>query len=298
MKKEFPIVLVSGANGYLAGNLVRELVKNNCKVLALSHNAESVKDTFKEPKVIVKNYDFDNPKRLKEVFDHCDVFVNFAWREVRGPERDNKEFQFKNAEKSIGLVQEAIEIGAKRVVQIGSLAEYGKYSGRLSEAMPSMPITEYGKAKLYCTERIKAMTEGTEVDFIELRMGSVYGGDKDSSILKRVRDTINSGNIFTMATTCDQNWEFIHINDVVKIIIKSILDVNIPAGIYNVSNGETKTLKQFLLAYVGSNTKGCEISFGKQENGLGCYTISTDATKIIQTFNIDNFISFEEGKKL
>lgn len=297
MKSEEPVVLISGANGYLASNLIQKLLKKECSILALSHNPKETGGLFGEDNLITAKYDFQNPRKLKDIFTSCDVFVNFAWREVRGSQRENKDLQFENAEAAIKLAREAVEIGAKRVIQIGSLAEYGEYEGRLSEETPSDPITEYGKAKLYCAGEIRKLCEEKNVKFIELRMGSVYGGNKDNSILKRISDAIKRGDSVAMTTECSQDWEFVHIENVEDILVKSIFNEDVPTGVYNVSTGETKPLKEFLSEYADHIGRRNAISYGNQKNGLGCYAINTDTKKLRATFKIDPFKRFEDGIK-
>ena len=139
------------------------------------------------------------------------------------------------------------------------------------------------------------MCEENGVVFIELRIGSVYGGMDDTSILKRISDTIENGEMIRMSTNCECDWEFVHINDVVKVITKCISDNNIPAGIYNVSNGETKPLKVFLIDYLKSKGFKENICFGNQDLDIGCHSIRTDVTRLVETFNLNQLISFKEG---
>ncbi len=293
MKNKKPIVLISGANGYLARNLIMNLDLSESVVIALTHDAKAAREAYGVADLEIVEYDFLKPQPLSGIVKSCDVFVNFAWTGIRGEERDNCELQTKNANASVNLAKEAIAQGAQKLIQIGSLAEYGVQMSKVSEDTKPCPITEYGKAKLLCAEKVKGLCAEKDVKFIELRMGSVYGGINDNSIVAKVGKTVGDGGSFMMSTQCSQPWEFIHINDVVNILKKSIFDSDIPSGVYNVSNGDTRPLKDFILSYACKKGADDAVEFGIKPNGLGCFAISTDPAKLKTTFKIEGFLPFE-----
>ena len=123
---------------------------------------------------------------------------------------------------------------------MGSCLEYGIVKGKVSENNKCNPQTEYGKSKLYLLNQITKIKEKHNFKLNWMRIFYLYGDTRDRGIWSQFLKSKNDKSIFRMSGG-QQNFDFLHINTIIKYILIVILS-NKNNGIVNICSGRPKKL--------------------------------------------------------
>lgn len=288
-------VVIAGAGGYLASNVMPFLKSiEGIRLYALT-SRETVHSALNANVKYVRA-DMSDYNRAKEIIaDGCDYAVNFSWIGTRREDQDNDVVQKANEDNSIRLLKSLIDAGCSRFIQIGSMSEYGVVEGMITESSECHPITAYAKRKLNCAKKMRDICDIAGIDFIEFRMGSMYGNYMgQDNILGYLCREFSRKHYVKLKTSCIQNWEYTHVDDFGEILCVAITS-DIPSGIYNISNGETYELKHFIEIVAKKYRLSGYVEFGDNDQGIGCQNIMCDISKLQKYFKKKEFISFDQG---
>ena len=117
-------VIVSGANGFVGGAVVEELLANGISVVALVHDPKTCR--FKETEQLkIYKFSLENAWDVKDILkeEQAEVFYHFAWMGSAGPARADTALQLQNAQWTVDCLRMAKEAGCTRFVCAGSIME-------------------------------------------------------------------------------------------------------------------------------------------------------------------------------
>lgn len=225
-------ILVTGASGFIGGHLLDALIDlyGNCTVVAFSSKEianvscilySDVRGFHVEP------YDFSDFTHLI----HAGAFTPKSNMQANDIERCNDNIFF--TERLLGLGFSNL----RRIIYLSTLDVYDG-QGVLSENFPIKPISLYGASKYYCEELIKRFAKSRNIEYMNLRVGHVYGPgeEKYQKVLPLAISKILSGRKVELWGDGSELRSFIYIKDVVRAIVSAIqympadLDVNIVSG--------------------------------------------------------------------
>lgn len=290
-------IVVAGAGGYLASNVIPTLVgKAGSHIYALSSKSTITYQNNPEDNISVMQISMEDYSRAGELIGgECDIAVNFSWIGTRGEDKNEDKVQGENEKNSIKLLNSLIEAGCSRFIQIGSLAEYGMVDGSIDETTECRPITAYAKRKFSCAEKMRKICEFKGVQFVEFRMGSMYGNYMgDNNLLGFLCQRLSEKKHVKLITKCMQDWEYTHVDDFTEILVKATFSDAL-SGIFNISSGETQNLRFFIETLENKFGLDGYVEFGDIEQGIGCQSIRCDNKKIKEVFGKESFIAFDEG---
>lgn len=293
-------ILITGATGFIGKYLIKYLSELESNTLyAVVRKCHEGKLPLIE-NVAYVYCDMNEYSQLScLVPESIDCSINCAWQGARGDDNYNSIVQYNNYLATISMFESLLELKCKKIIQIGSLAEYGQGVNAnipIMEDMECNPVTEYGiyKYRSFCWLKEKCKEHG--IDFCEARLGSVYGDIMaDSSTLARVVKDLLKGKDVTLKTDCLQRWEYIHINDVVFSISKLVY------GTYrfdsvNISNNENRTLRDYYeLARETINPKSSIIYGQYSESKFGCNSIYCNLNRLEGVVGNHNYVDFKKG---
>lgn len=294
---EYKHIVIVGASGYLASNIIPTfLEKKNSFIYALTSKDAITFPNNTENRINIIQISMTDYDKVGDLIGgKCDVAVNFSWIGARGGDQDEDKVHLKNEENSLKLLKSLIDVGCSRFIQIGSMAEYGIVDGLINETTECHPITAYAKRKLSCAEKMQEICDSKGVQFVELRMGSMYGNYMgEDNILGFLCRRLSEKKHVKLDTACIQDWEYTHVEDFAEILIKAIFS-DFLSGIFNISNGETKKLRYFINILESKFGLNGYVEFGDSEQGIGCQRIRCNNKKIREVFKKDTFITFNEG---
>lgn len=293
-------VIVTGATSFIGVHLIKEYLRNNCKVIAVVRpNSKNLSRLPKSEFLKVVELPMEKIEDILKNIENeqIDVFYHLAWEGARVPHRDDAVLQQNNYDCAVKAMNVAKELGCRVFIGSGSQAEYGKCVGKIDENYETKPTTEYGKAKLKAYEMLKLMAEENNMKFIWTRIFSVYGiYDYSGTLVMSALDKMKKNENMPL-TECIQNWDFIHVEDAAKIMYL-LGNTSCMEGVYNIASGESKQLKEFVIDMKRICNSKSELQFGAVPyNSEGVVSFEPVIEKLKQNLGYTCEISFEEGIK-
>ena len=291
-------VVVTGATSFLGRNAVESLLNNGYEVYAL------VRKSSKNPLILKNdnlNYIYSSLDEIESIYDHisqADIFIHFAWAGSGSVGRNTEDVQMSNIDYSLRALKLAIKLGCEKFIFPGSQAEYGKINGLISENTDCNPLSFYGKAKLEFSKKADSICLDENMDFIHLRIFSVYGyGDREGTLVDSCIKSFNAGKTMQLGP-CRQNWNYLYIKDFANILLK-LIEIDCPTGIYNIASPETRVLRDFVkIIYEKSNKTGnYEFEEKTDDNPEGSPELNPSIDKLKKYIKNYEFMPFSKGIK-
>ena len=124
--------VVTGANGYIGSELVKQLLDAQIEVLALDIN-----DTQIDKRADYKQINiFD--KFPTGIIKDTDTLIHLAWRNGF---KHNHISHLEDLHKHFQFIQNVIDSGCSNISVLGTMHEVGYYEGKLSEDAPCNPMS-------------------------------------------------------------------------------------------------------------------------------------------------------------
>lgn len=291
-------IIITGITSFLGIGLVKQLLQEDCEIIAVIRDSSKNKDQFlKYEKIRVITLDLDQIKELDQYVQTADVFVHLGWDGIGSAGRSDSSIQKKNIRNSLNALEVAKGLGCARFVFAGSQAEYGQHHEIITEETVCKPISEYGKAKLCFGEQAQKFCFDSKMEYIHLRIFSVYGmGDHPWSLVNSCVKSFQNGACLNMGE-CTQKWNFLHINDMSEIFKRIVLCKDpINSGYYNIGSYDTRVLKEFVeVIYALSEKKGSYVFGERAANAEGSASLMPDISKVTKRFSWKPQVCFEEG---
>ena len=256
-KMRKPHLLVVGGTGFIGYHLAKKSLKKGWQVTSISSRLPRKKRYLPKVKYII--CDITKKKSLKKnIRKPFNYVVNLGGY----VDHSNKKKTFESH--YIGC-KNLTEIFLKKTpiafVQMGSSAEYGNVISPQKENAKCNPKSVYGRAKLLSSIYLIDLFKNQKFPSTILRLYNTYGPTQD---LNRFIPIVISGCIKNKKFPCskgNQLRDFLHIDDVVDAILKSLTNKNAKGQIINIGSGEARIIKN-IIEYIKKILKGGYPLFG------------------------------------
>ena len=289
-------ILIVGGTGFIGYHLAKRSLKKGWQVTSISSN--SPKKIRYLPKVNYIRCDITNKKLLrKSIQKPFDYVVNLGGY----VDHSNKKKTFKSHYEGC---KNLAEIFLKKIplsfIQIGSSLEYGTSNSPQKENIKCnlrSIKSIYGRAKLLSSVYVMNLFKKENFPSTVLRLYLAYGPRQD---VNRFLPIIIKGCIENKKFPCsngDQLRDFVHVDDAVEAIIKSLTNKNARGQIINIGSGKPKRIKN-VIEKVRKISKGGYPQYGMFK--LRKFEISKLYPNVKKAENKINWspkISFEKGLK-
>ena len=221
--------------------------------------------------------------------------VHAAWAGVTAAEHDDEKLQAANVDFFSRLLQTTAAAGAKRLVALGSVAEYGRINERVSEEHPCQPVCAYGKAKLACLNLLQDFVAKNHLSYAWLRLFSAYGSGQDEEwfmlfLLRKFR----AGEAPRL-TPCEQRYDYLHVKDIAAGVAAAV-DRSEASGVFNLGSNTSVPLKQIARRLRELSGSRAEPVFGALPYRPNqSMRLEGDSTKFCAAFGFAPRITLEEG---
>lgn len=240
--KSSPIILVSGASGFLGHELVTQLLEDDYfKVIAItSKNKELAKDFG--GKSNLKALHIDNWSDEIDQDTAIETFVNCAFPRSSDPEKLAKGLVF--TEK---IIKDALKLNVKNIINISSQSVYSQKSKSLTDETANVvPESLYGMAK-YASERlVESICENSaeKINFSNIRLASLTGLKFEIRMTNKfVKNALERNPIVINGGT--QSISYLEVRDAAAALIAMIKkDSNLWKQSYNLGNFESCTVME------------------------------------------------------
>jgi len=238
-------VAVTGASGFIGKYLLRELIKEQYEVIALSRDTSKLSDFA--GKIKVKKLDLKNlPSNIYKKLDCPDLLIHLAWG---GLPNYNSIHHFEcELPQQYCFLKEMIKSGLKKLIVSGSCLEYGLKEGCMKEEMLTNPVTPYAFAKDTLRKQLFLLKKYLRfnVKITWLRIFYLYGDGQSkhslySQFVHSVRENYDS---FKMSKG-DQKRDYLPVEKAATYI-SSLASINNLPEILNICSGKPISLLQLV----------------------------------------------------
>ena len=233
-------VIVTGANGFIGKNTIRDLLKKGYYVEAVDLVTEGLKEFSNKKRCVVHNMDILD-KDFKDLIEMGDKVLHLAAIARFETAKANQQLAVRvNVEGTLNIIQACIEKKANRLVYSSTGSVYSLSSPvPLREDSSREPVSIYGLTKKMAEDWI--MFYGNQLPYIILRYGYIYGKSKDwgaiGAFLKRL-----SNNQRPVVFGGNQTNDFIYVKDVVQANILA-LETQYTNQAYNIGTARATSIR-------------------------------------------------------
>jgi len=193
------IVAITGANGFVGGEIARLHLDRGDKVRALSRRGGPASEAFAQDlawhTADLANNAPGTDDALRRFVEGADI-VYHAAAELADPDR----MHATNVEGSIRLARAALgRIGA--FLQVSSVGVYGPGRGRrIDERTPPAPVNPYERSKALADAKLTAIAAETSLDLRILRPSNVIGARMVNGSFRALVDAVRRGRFVEIAS--------------------------------------------------------------------------------------------------
>ena len=114
--------VVTGATGFIGKAFTKHLLTQGYHVVAVVRDKTKLED-IQNDRLTSIEMDFENYDKLSTQIGAADIFYHLAWTGAYGSETANYAIQLKNAFAACEVLEQAVQIGCKKFVLAGTVAE-------------------------------------------------------------------------------------------------------------------------------------------------------------------------------
>lgn len=288
--------LVTGANGFVGGAVVRELIANGIEVIALDREG-NCGNIPEQAKFIP--HELSESTKLPEVISDrdIDVFYHFAWAGSAGAARADVDLQLDNVRWTVDCLRSAKEMDCKKFVCAGSIMEHETVSAVYRQDNKPGPGYIYGSGKLAAHTICSSVATDIGIDLVWAKITNAYGAGElsprfvNTTIRKIIR---NEPLEFTSGT---QNYDFVYIDDVARAF-RLIGEKGKAFRHYLIGSSNARPLREFVLEMKAALAPEKEFKFGDVPfTGVNLPLDEFDTSLTEKDTGFKAQISFAEGIK-
>ena len=291
MKKK---ILITGSQGFIAKNIAKSLHNKYVDVYGIGRGNWKEKDYTKwgYKKQINGNVDIKNLYKYKKNFN---LIIHCAGSGTVGLPKNN---DFKNNVGSTKLLLKYIEKtqDKTKIIFLSSYSVYGNnYKKSILEKSKTRPMSEYAINKKKAENLCLKFSKKFNIDLIIFRIASLYGnGLKKQLIYDACLKLTNGVNQFY--GNGNEIRDFIHISDLVNIIVNFCLKDFTKINIINCGSGEGRKIRDVLKLISKYHNKKTKIIFNKKKLNTNPKILISNIEKL-KKLNIVPNKKFEIGLK-
>lgn len=292
--------IVTGSNGFVGSALLRELTDHGVRVYAVVKDREEPVESIRElPGVEFVYCGMEGLDTLPgKVEGEPEVFYHLAWAGSTGPARGDYALQFQNAQWTLDAVKTAKELGCKRFVGAGTLAEFdvNAYSP-LNGSTPNA-VSCYGVAKIAAHLMSKAECNARGVEHLWAYLSNTYGvGNYTSNFINFAAKRMLTGQPADF-TSGEQPYDFVYVSDIAQGLY-CIGEKGRPNYAYYIGSTKPGKLKEFIAALRDEIDPDIPLNLGAVPfNGVRQPASVFDCTQLVEDTGYQPRVSFPEGVRI
>lgn len=227
---------MTGAAGFLGGQLVRRLAETHERVIATDCMGGGAGNGG------LRHLDVTDANQVTETVGAGAVDTIFHCGAVSGPmvmtDRPAEIWRI-NAGGTANILEAARLRGVGRVLLCSSVDVYGSRNpGMLDEATPPAPDTVYGASKVAAEQALIGYSGQYELDAVALRFAWIYGpGRRTPSMIPRLLEDGLAGRESVLDAAPGDLTHYMHVDDAVGALLAAARREHLPRLAYNATAG-------------------------------------------------------------
>ncbi|MDF2502685.1 SDR family NAD(P)-dependent oxidoreductase [Clostridium sp.] len=292
-------VLITGGLGFIGSHLIPRMLKEKAKIFIIERknsNPWRIKDITNKVNII--EADISNNEEIHKLIKTINpeyVFHLAAY----GVDSSKKEYiaaTNTNIVGTVNILNSLRDTCCRKIINIGSCAEYGNRKDLMTEDMRPLPVSIYGSTKACSTILAHQIAKENNINIVTLRPFGIFGeGEAPHKIFCHIILSILQ-NKDVKLTNCEQYRDYCYIENIIDGMILSAKDTSIDNNIFNIASGNIHPLKYYVdLIFKNINTdkKPLYGTIPYRENEM--WTPKADISKIKSILHWTPKISLEDG---
>lgn len=236
-------VIVTGGNGFIGSSLIKKLVANGIKVVAVDITFQG--ERLPDSELITKIESCVDASLVEELpVEEYDAFYHLAWKGVNGADKANPSVQLANIQMAIDCVDICKKLNVKKFLCAGTVAENATFS------LPNLEKTSggmmYGVAKHACRLILEDYCKNIGQQFVWMQFSNIYGvGNKTGNLVSYTLGELMTGNEATFGPAL-QPYDFIYVDDLIEAVYR-LGEKETNKTFYYIGSGSPRQLKEYLL---------------------------------------------------
>ena len=283
-------ILVTGASGFIGSNLTRNLIKTEDQVNILvrkKSNLWRINDVISECNVhTVDLLDFEEIRNIiskvkPEIVYHCASFG------VYQNQKDISKMTQTNVVGTSNLLMALRENSElERLVNLGSVFEYGSKSNSIKETDPTQPFDSYSVTKVSQTKLVEEYSSQKKLPAVTLRIFTPYGIFEEPGrlISDLMVATVKKKPLKIRSRKSKR--DFVYIDDVTSALIKASKKPGIEGEIFNIGSGSATSVEDLVNLVCKVTDTNLEVSWPDENQ------------KESDEMNANGFADIQKAKKI
>lgn len=236
-------VIVTGGNGFIGSSLIKKLVANGIKVVAVDITFQG--ERLPESELITKIESCVDASLVEKLpVEEYDAFYHLAWKGVNGADKANPSVQLANIQMAIDCADICKKLNVKKYLCAGTVAENATFS------LPNLEKTSggmmYGVAKHACRLILEDYCKNIGQQFVWMQFSNIYGvGNKTGNLVSYTLGELMTGNEATFGPAL-QPYDFIYVDDLIEAVYR-LGEKKTNKAFYYIGSGSPRQLKEYLL---------------------------------------------------
>lgn len=236
-------VIVTGGNGFIGSSLIKKLVANGIKVVAVDITFQG--ERLPDSELITKIESCVDASLVEKLpVEEYDAFYHLAWKGVNGADKANPSVQLANIQMAIDCVDICKKLNVKKYLCAGTVAENATFS------LPNLEKTSggmmYGVAKHTCRLILEDYCKNIGQQFVWMQFSNIYGvGNKTGNLVSYTLGELMTGNEATFGPAL-QPYDFIYVDDLIEAVYR-LGEKETNKAFYYIGSGSPRQLKEYLL---------------------------------------------------
>jgi UDP-glucose 4-epimerase len=295
--KKMKNILITGIGGFIGSQVAKAAMAAGHSVIGIDDFSQGYRHNIPKNCECL-DLNLIHAENFNKIPKNIDIILHLAGQSSGEISFDNPALDLeKNTVSTLNLIQYGIQNGVEKLVYASSMSVYG--------AVPDQPIVEdslcaplscYGAGKLVAEHYLKIYQ--AQLPYVALRMFNVYGPGQDLKNLRQgmvsiyLAQALKSGHI-QVKGNLNRYRDFIYIDDVLSVWMKSIEDSRFINQILNLGTGVRTTVLQLLeqIQVLIPTVTWEEI----KETPGDQFGIYADTRKLKETAGLSHFMPLKEG---
>lgn len=282
-------ILLTGATGFIGKYILELLLQNRSQVMCLCRSSSKIDVTQS-----CQWLNIDNRNWMQQAKEFApEVIIHTAWSGVGAVERGDWIKQIEN----ITIQQYLLELKPRKIIALGSQAEYGTFDAIVNENFPVNPNTAYGAVKVASLDTLRFYCQIHNIQWHWFRLFSVFGqGEGENWLIPSSIKKMKEGGSMDF-TAGEQRYSYLYVGEVARIIVHAA-NIEAPDGVYNLSSATTISIRELLEKLRDYIRPSFQLNFGALPYRLGqSMLMGGDNTKLSKNICTVNDSDFDERLK-